>query len=216
MSKDIVCLTPNCGRKVQTCGLCGKCYYQARKLVEEGRTTWEFLAAHNLADLNDKALLTAFLRIEQQEKERGKETSQEDGNKESNAEEGWPHSKAISRILTTNGSHVLKELQIWRRLTKGRETIAYATNEETKKRYWSYYQQDVASYLGFIHHTYVQTEDSITDKTGQGQEVGGQDSTSEGQEKEGHQDSNTVNTKQQEGSQEEISELEHLDEGRPD
>lgn len=40
-----VCLTPECGKPGRTRGLCSRCYTVARRLVKDGRTTWDALEA---------------------------------------------------------------------------------------------------------------------------------------------------------------------------
>lgn len=43
------CLSPDCRDAPQHKGLCMKCYSAAKKMVEEGKTSWEELASMGLA-----------------------------------------------------------------------------------------------------------------------------------------------------------------------
>ncbi len=42
------CLTPNCGKKPRTRGICNTCYITANRIVQLGKTTWEELEANGL------------------------------------------------------------------------------------------------------------------------------------------------------------------------
>lgn len=55
-------MVPACPEKAKWKGLCGKCYHQAKTLVEQEKTTWEELAEMDLAYLEEKRLLIAFFQ----------------------------------------------------------------------------------------------------------------------------------------------------------
>lgn len=54
------CLTPGCINRQNRNGLCLKCYGQAKKLIEAGKTTWESLEEMGLAELGRSDFLKAF------------------------------------------------------------------------------------------------------------------------------------------------------------
>ena len=55
--KDIVhrkgdsmqCITEGCDNKQRTRGLCNACYYMARVLIRDGKTTWEEMVRRGVA-----------------------------------------------------------------------------------------------------------------------------------------------------------------------
>jgi hypothetical protein len=60
-----ICMVSGCGRPQVASwkrGICGKCYHQAKKLIESNTTTWEELASMGLCLDEDKPLLVEFLR----------------------------------------------------------------------------------------------------------------------------------------------------------
>ncbi len=62
MAVSLECLTPNCGKqgfKVKS-GLCRDCYYEAEKLVNEGKTTWTELVNLGLVTRPDSPFQEAF------------------------------------------------------------------------------------------------------------------------------------------------------------
>jgi hypothetical protein len=42
------CLIPECPHKAKSRGLCSVCYFQARKAIDAGQTTWHYLEVNNL------------------------------------------------------------------------------------------------------------------------------------------------------------------------
>jgi hypothetical protein len=58
------CLIEDCDGKAKWKGLCGRCYYQARKLIEEGQVKdWDELETMGLCVIGRKHLLIAFIKL---------------------------------------------------------------------------------------------------------------------------------------------------------
>ena len=62
-----LCLTPNCGKKVERRGLCRSCYIQALRLIHTEKTTWMELQdmGLGLATKRSKQFMLAFLKKKQ-------------------------------------------------------------------------------------------------------------------------------------------------------
>lgn len=64
----IECLTPECRERATHKGLCMKCYSEAKKLVEVGKTTWAELAILGLADIASNSKFSQALQKKRQER----------------------------------------------------------------------------------------------------------------------------------------------------
>lgn len=56
----IPCMTPNCGKERKWKGVCASCYGQAKRLIDEEKTTWEELEQMGLVLLDSKPFYAAF------------------------------------------------------------------------------------------------------------------------------------------------------------
>lgn len=66
---DPPCMTPNCGKKRKWKGICPSCYGQAKRLIDEEKTTWEELEQMGLVLLDSKPFYAAFKQKKSQTKE---------------------------------------------------------------------------------------------------------------------------------------------------
>jgi hypothetical protein len=57
------CITPECGKDRKWKGLCPSCYGQAKRLIEQGKTTWDELFDLKLCILDNKPFLIAFNKV---------------------------------------------------------------------------------------------------------------------------------------------------------
>lgn len=57
------CCVPDCNKEARWRGVCQSCYGQAKRLIDDGKTTWTELEEMGLAvpDVKNKPLLKAFL-----------------------------------------------------------------------------------------------------------------------------------------------------------
>ena len=60
VSKGKTCLSPECEAPARWKGICATCYAQARKLIEDEKTTWEDLYDMGLVRLPGTKFLDAF------------------------------------------------------------------------------------------------------------------------------------------------------------
>ncbi len=57
----VVCIIPACGKEQRWKGLCSKCYGQAKRLIDDHKTTWETLNDLGLAVIPPSPFMSAFL-----------------------------------------------------------------------------------------------------------------------------------------------------------
>lgn len=57
---DTICITENCGKARKWKGLCSSCYGCARRLIDEGKATWDSLQTLGLVLIDDKPFIAAF------------------------------------------------------------------------------------------------------------------------------------------------------------
>lgn len=55
-----ICKTAGCGKEKKWKGLCQSCYGQAKRLIEDNKTTWEELAKLGLIEQDFKPFYAAF------------------------------------------------------------------------------------------------------------------------------------------------------------
>lgn len=60
IAQDLPCITHNCGKKRKWKGLCSSCYGQAKRLIDDNKTTWEELEQMGLVLLDSKPFYAAF------------------------------------------------------------------------------------------------------------------------------------------------------------
>ena len=58
--QDPPCITPKCGKERKWKGLCPSCYGQAKRLIDDEKTSWEELEAMGLVLLDSKPFYAAF------------------------------------------------------------------------------------------------------------------------------------------------------------
>ena len=56
------CMTQECDKKAEWKGLCRSCYGQARKLIDDEKTSWEELAQMGMCELDAKPFTQLFWR----------------------------------------------------------------------------------------------------------------------------------------------------------
>jgi len=56
------CITPNCGKDARWKGLCQTCYGAAKRLIEEGKTTWPELQDLGLAIIPNELIRAEFFK----------------------------------------------------------------------------------------------------------------------------------------------------------